>query len=59
MLFLVIKVYVAACVLQGYVLLIIKNGILGTAHNANLPIAQTSSPANLVLLMLYLGNVNL
>jgi hypothetical protein len=36
-----------------------KQGIPGRTHKAYFPIAETSSPTNIVLLMLYLGNLSL
>jgi hypothetical protein len=36
-----------------------KSGVPARTHKAYFPTAQTSNPTNLVLLMLYLGNVSL
>jgi hypothetical protein len=36
-----------------------EKGVLGRIHKAYIPIAHTSSPTNLALLILYLGNVNI
>jgi hypothetical protein len=37
---------------------IIYQGVLCRIHKANFPIQPTSIPTNLLLLMLYLGNIN-